>query len=177
MGRGMAAIVVGLVLAQAPAAPARAQEEGGSRLGVVLRSVAFPGWGQIHEGRFLHGAVFSGLTVAALTGLVVADVNYDRSVERLDSAILRYRNAGSADQALVDFRSLPGLYDEADGRYNWRKGFLYAAIGVWALNLVDVLLLAPPEEEPFLSRADDAGPRLAVMPARDGWRIGASFSF
>jgi hypothetical protein len=48
----------------------------------VWYSVFVPGWGQINSGHYGRGALFLSAELVSLTTLVIADIQYNRSVEQ-----------------------------------------------------------------------------------------------
>jgi hypothetical protein len=124
--RGEAAVATALVLVFALApGPAAAQDPRPEpKLGPLQKSLLFPGWGQISEGRILKGTAFLAAELACLTGAVcenrLGNSNYDL-----------YKGATDAESA-SRYRS---LVERHDGR---RNAFLLAGAAVWALNLLDI---------------------------------------
>jgi len=53
-------------------------------LWVMMRSAAFPGWGQLHNGQYFKAAVLGGVEAAFLYGIWNEDRLADRALERGD---------------------------------------------------------------------------------------------
>ena len=97
------------------------------KLGPLEKSLLVPGWGQLAEKHYLEGIVFLGAEVACLFGAL-------RNDKRGNESYALYKAAGSAEDAVGHRRDV----ETYDGR---RNCFLLAAAAVWAVNLVDILLI------------------------------------
>lgn len=114
-----------------------------SRTRAVLRSLFVPGWGQAYAGEPTKGKLFFGVEVLALSGLVWTNELYQDDVDDFDEAARRYRNATHLED-LPDLRSaLDRAGREADRSYDRRRILTTAAVGVYALSILDALVLAP----------------------------------
>jgi hypothetical protein len=118
----------------------------------VLLSALLPGLGQVHDGHYGRGTAFAAAAVISATGLFATQVNYARSAERYNNSkrdYLYYQTAIDNGQ-VVKIDDVNATYAEMDDSWNdaeddakWRNVFLGALIGVYALNLVDILLSEP----------------------------------
>jgi hypothetical protein len=108
--------------------------------GDVWYSVFFPGWGQVRSGRYGRGAAFLTLGFVSLTGLFLSDIQYDRAVEDYNSARASYLNATYIGDAEAAYDRMNLKWDEAENLHTYRHVFLYSYIGVWAINVVDMLI-------------------------------------
>lgn len=100
------------------------------RLHALRRSLLLPGWGQRHMRRGTRGTIYTtGFLLALGAGLAlhVAQAQAHRS----------YLEAGTPDQ-------IAHRYEIYNQRYRARNAAWLAAGSIWAINLFDVLLLAPP---------------------------------
>lgn len=95
---------------------------------VLVRSLLFPGLGQFGEKQYLKAFLFAGAELACLIGAFHHNQRGNRDYWLYHQAV----NESDA----VFYRSLTERHDRK------RNGFLLAAAGVWAFNLVDALLLA-----------------------------------
>ncbi|NUO78681.1 hypothetical protein HUU05_01270 [candidate division KSB1 bacterium] len=99
------------------------------RLGALRRSLLLPGWGQRHLHQHTRGAIYTtGFLLAVGTGLAfqVAQSQAHRS----------YLDANTANQ-------IARRYDIYNQRYRVRNAAFIAAGSIWAINLLEVLLVAP----------------------------------
>lgn len=177
MRKGIAVFAIFLFLSQGWARPVRAQGEAESKWLPVIRSAVFPGSGQISQGRYWQGVVFGGLAIVSVTGLIVADINYQRTKEDIDSKVQAYNTTTSADEAFELFQSFPALSDQEESRWTWRQAFVVGVVAVWAVNLIDVFLVGPKESEPFLEPEVEPSAKLGLTPMKDGWALSATFRF
>lgn len=99
------------------------------RLGALRRSLLVPGWGQRHLQSMTRGVIYTaGFALAAGAGLAlhVAQKQAQRS----------YLDATTPQQ-------IERRYEIYNQRYRWRNAALMAAGGIWALNVLEVLLVEP----------------------------------
>lgn len=99
-----------------------------TRTGAIYRSLLLPGWGQLYNREPVKGALFVAAEVVA-AGLAVffhlRGMGFQQDYEKLQ--------AGSSRD---DF----GVREEAEGAYGWRNGFIYGALGVHVINLLDAFI-------------------------------------
>jgi len=91
------------------------------------KSLLIPGWGQFAEKRHIEAVLFLSAEVFAL--YKVFDANH-KGNQYYD----QYREADNVDDA-VKYRELTEKYDIR------RNQFILVAIGVWALNLIDIYFI------------------------------------
>ncbi len=94
----------------------------------LVRSLLFPGLGQLHEKQYLKAALFASAEIACLALAVVHG-------GRGDDAYWNYRQAATAEDA-VRWRAET---ERCDRR---RNRAILAAAGVWVLNMADILVFA-----------------------------------
>lgn len=118
----------------------------------IVRSILFPGAGQAQNGHYTKAALFATAAVITAAGLLVTDVNYDRSVEDLDNLKAQYAGYVADFQAgrlvlqsdLSDtYTAMEDALKTADDRRTWRNTFLVALLATYTLNLVDVIMSKP----------------------------------
>jgi len=132
----------------------------------ALFSVLVPGWGQVRAGHYGRGSLFLGGELVALTTLVVSDIQYDRAVEQYDRAKAAYLNASYIGDAREQYDSMIEQWDRAEDMHGIRQKALYAAIGVWAVNVVDMILFDAKGDAP-----------LTISARSDGFLVTGSLSF
>jgi len=115
----------------------------------VWYSVFVPGWGQVNSGHYGRGALFLSAELVSLTTLVIADIQYNRSVEQYDRAKASYLHATYIGDAAYEYESMHSRWNSANGLHGYRQAALYAAIGIWAVNIVDMILFDEKEEPPL----------------------------
>jgi len=118
----------------------------------VLLSALLPGLGQVQDGHYGRGTAFAAAAIISVTGLFATQINYARSSERYNNSkrdYLYYQTAidngevVQIDEVNATYAAMEDGWNDADGDEMWRNVFLGALIGVYALNLVDILLSDP----------------------------------
>jgi hypothetical protein len=132
----------------------------------VWYSATVPGWGQVRAGHYGRGALFMSGELVALTTLVIADIQYNRAVEQYDRAKASYLHATYIGDAAGDFAIMNERWNSADDLYGIRQTALYAAIGIWAVNVVDMIIFDSEGEPP-----------LSISARSDGFLVTGSLSF
>ena len=93
----------------------------------LQKSLLFPGWGQLAEKKYLKGITFISAEMACLYGILANNHKGNKNY-RL------YKAAENVDD-VVKYRGLTEKYDRR------RNIFILAAVGVWAVNLIDIYTL------------------------------------
>ena len=132
----------------------------------VWYSAMVPGWGQVRAGHYGRGGLFMSGELVALTTLVIADIQYDRAVEQYDRAKASYLNATYIGDAVYEYALMHERWNSAEDLNGLRQTALYAAIGIWAVSVVDMII--------FDSKAE---PPLSISARRDGFIVTGSLSF
>jgi hypothetical protein len=147
-----------LLTAAAPAGAAETKH--------VVYSAIFPGLGQFSSGRYTRGTILMGAEIISLVSLALVDIQYDRQVEAYDRAKLSYENATYIGDAESYYNDMLDSKDSADNYNTYRKALAGAAVGVWVVNVADMLW------------GKDAGvPLVSMEVRRDGFMIAKNFSF
>ena len=134
--------------------------------GDVIYSVLFPGWGQIRSGRYGRGALLVSAEIITLTGLMMADVQYNRAVEQYDLARAFYLSAEYIGDARYYYDLMNEKWDSAENLNTYRNILLGTAIGVWAVGVVDMMW-----------GGGDDGPPLSLDVSNGGFIVSKTFSF
>jgi len=130
-------------------------------------SVLFPGWGQMKDGRYGSGTLFMGTELILLTGVLMSNIQYDRDVEQYEDARAAFRTAVYIGDKMDYHREMMDKWDDADRMDTYRKVLAGAAVGVWAINIVDMMW-----------RGEDRNTQPVSMEVRgEGFLITKSFSF
>jgi len=118
----------------------------------VLLSALLPGLGQVQDGHYGRGTAFAAAAIISVTGLFATEINYARSAERYNNSkrdYLYYQTAiddgrvVKIDDVNATYAAMEDGWNDAEDDAKWRNVFLGALIGVYALNLVDILLSEP----------------------------------
>ena len=116
---------------------------GKSRFGAMIRSMVVPGWGQLYSDRKLVGWSILGGELALGALAFSAYSSYSTANSDLVAYNQQYNNATDPAQ-IADLRSKT-LQAEADqvSSNDQMTTMLYAAGGLWAINVVHALLTGP----------------------------------
>ncbi|MBD3336059.1 MAG: PEGA domain-containing protein [Candidatus Eisenbacteria bacterium] len=114
-----------------------------SRLEAVARSMVIPGWGQMYAGSSAKGRLFLAAEILALAGLWLAHEEYDNRMHEYREAKYALHAERYEENLPARRRELRRRVDRADDMYKLREALAYAAGGVWALNILDIVLLTP----------------------------------
>ncbi len=146
------------------AVAALAASAGEARAGEnVWYSALFPGWGQSRAGDYGRAVLFAGSEVAALTVLVISDVQYDRAVEQYDRARAAYLGAAYVGDRVEQRAIMLSKWDDAEDLHRYRNVALGAAIGVWVVNVADRILFDAKSEPPVVLETRPGGFALAFV--------------
>jgi hypothetical protein len=132
----------------------------------VWYSALVPGWGQVRAGHYGRGGLFLSGELTALMTLAITDIQYHRAVEQYDRARASYLHATYIGDAVSEYALMHDRWDSADHLNGIRQTALYTAIGIWAVNVVDMIIFDSKEEPP-----------LSVAARPDGFLVTGSLSF
>lgn len=115
--------------------------------GAGFRSAIIPGWGQMYSDQTAKGAFFFIAEVVALGGLVWTQSNYVDTKDTYEEAVADYRNATQIDEIELAWEDVQSTYSDAQDWESKRDVWMYAAIGIWAINVVDAFMISPPTSQ------------------------------
>ena len=117
--------------------------KGKSRFDAMIRSAVMPGWGQCYSGKKMMGWAFLGGELTAAVLAFSAYSAYSTANSNLTAFNQQYNNATDPVQ-IADLRSKT-LQAEADQLSSNDKMtmMIYAAGGLWAINVVHAFLTGP----------------------------------
>jgi hypothetical protein len=118
----------------------------------VIYSLLIPGSGQFYIGQEWKGA---GFTLAFFGAALTAVLNHNNFIgreDRLKTLTESYANAGNYYEAEIIWKDISKEKAQRNNDYNRRKYFTYAAIGIWALNLVDIIFFSEDKGENSFSK-------------------------
>ena len=110
----------------------------------ILLSVMFPGLGQMASGHKLKGGVLFLAELVALIVAVDAHEEYDTRLSVYEESLGEYaamRIRGNYQAAEAKWKRLMDLNDDLHSLHDRRQIFGYAAAGIYALNVIDILFL------------------------------------
>jgi len=108
--------------------------------GAVLRSLAFPGWGQCYSGRKLSGALYCTSGIISIVTSIATHLNYLAKVDELKEAEKEYNKARSAEEMDRLRAKVRTKNRQADRALSYRQLSLYVLLGMWAYNVIDAAL-------------------------------------
>ena len=115
----------------------------------VVYSTLFPGWGQMKTGRYARGTLFMGTELIVLTGLVIANIQYDRDIEAFEYSSQLFKNATYIGDLEYYSNQMKEKWEDADKMDSYRKVLAGAAIGIWTISLIDMIWGSDAEEVPI----------------------------
>lgn len=131
---------------------------------VVTRSLIVPGAGQEFANHSTRGALWLAGVIAAGAGYTAAEATIHH--KRADIAVNQVLadSSGPTDQ-LRYLREIEILESDVQSARDVRRGFLYGALGIYAANLIDALVLSigppPAKTPPRVSATFPIGPKSA----------------
>ncbi len=135
-------VILLAVLLAAPAGAVQTQLDEFSRgLDPFVRSIFWPGLGQIEQGRTGVGAAFAGGALLASLGALKGHLDYHSAAKDFRNAGDSYAEAlatGNTDLAYYYYLQLDALSTKADEKYDDRSLWYAGLAAVWVANLVDV---------------------------------------
>lgn len=105
----------------------------------IIFSFLIPGAGQTYTGNHLKGAALTISFFGTALGAILNNNNFNGREERIKNLLSNYQNAGdfiTADKFWVEIQNEKVNRDNDNKR---RKIFTYATIGLWLLNMADIV--------------------------------------
>ena len=147
-----------------------AARKSATRKEAVILSALFPGLGQLSTGRKVTGTILLVAEIGSLATALTANENYNTRLDNFERLKSEYEQmaAGNTRHDLAEQRwqELRAEADDLDGLHNLRRAYTAAAVGIYVFNLVDILLLNPPEAGSDKSWSLRASPGLGESPPR-----------
>lgn len=139
--RASFAIVTAIAVAAAPLAPraddlsiaavqGAAEYSPGSRAAALFRSILVPGYGQLYNGQPVKAGIVFGTELALLSTALAFHLAGE-------GALAGYSRQTAAQAGTDPSGRAQRLYDDAQSRYRVRDALLFAATGIWVLNIID----------------------------------------
>jgi TM2 domain-containing membrane protein YozV len=127
----------------------------GRRVTAVILSTIIPGTGQTYLGDKAKGAAITLLTFGSVLTAVLSQNNLVARNERIQSLEYEYNKTASYDKADRIYRQMLEARDDAESDYKRRNLFTGISIGLWVVNMVDVILFtADSGEKEFTQRSE-----------------------
>ena len=109
----------------------------------LKKSLLIPGWGQVVEKRYVEGLLFFSTEVFSFYQIFSNNHKGNRYYQK-------YQEAGSVNAA-VRQRELTEKYDKR------RNIYILAAVGIWAVNLIDIYVIVKRKEKRKLELKLESG--------------------
>ena len=109
----------------------------------LLRSLLIPGWGQIYAGSKGKGTLYILGEGAALVGYFITHRIYSDRADDWETARDAYLDERFEENLDARYRELAHRQERAQDAYDTRQVFAYGALGLAALNVLDILFFTP----------------------------------
>jgi len=144
-----------------------------TRTKAAARSLFIPGWGQRYSGHKGKGALMFLAALGAGTAYLIADNDFDDKNEQYDARLAEYDSLaayGASTELTNAWNRLASAQDEAYDAENIRRVTIGVAIGIWAINMLDILFFFPDERGTFSVKG------IAVEPSATTKQVGLTIS-
>ena len=108
-----------------------------TRIKAAMRSLIFPGWGQLYSGDKVRGAILGAASIGLIAWTLFAHNDYNTSQNAYD------RTVENLDPNADDFESFQNRQTKlaaAQDDYDFRKTMLLVTASFWAYNIIDSLI-------------------------------------
>lgn len=125
-----------------------------TRFKAGVRSMVFPGWGQIYSERKIYGIFLNVLQMGSIVGSVIALNDYYQAADDFNSAMDRYK-ANSREYHLRDkyWDIAVQKHKIADDLYDTSQLWIWASAGIWIYNILDSIFFFPAFDKEMFSRS------------------------
>ena len=107
----------------------------------IIFSFLIPGAGQTYTGNHLKGAALTISFFGTALGAILNNNNFNGREERIKNLLFGYSNAGDYVTADLLWNEIQNEKVNRDNDNKRRKLFSYAIIGLWLLNMADIIFL------------------------------------
>jgi hypothetical protein len=152
-------VLIALLLLPSVASAAERTED-------VIKSVVFPGWGQVSTGRYTRGVVMMGTALASIGAIGALTLQYNRHVDSYDAASRGYAQATYIGDAVEYYTQMTNSWDDANDTYRYRNIAIGVLAGMYVWSILDITL--GPEA---------SNPPVAMEIRPDGFMVVRTFSF
>jgi len=105
----------------------------------IIFSFLIPGAGQTYTGNHLKGTAITITFFGTALGAILNNNNFNGREERIKNLLANYQNAGDFVTADKFWNEIQNEKVNRDNDNNRRKIFTYATIGLWLLNMADII--------------------------------------
>lgn len=114
---------------------------------IVKKSLLIPGSGQRYSDYSTKGNLFTVLETLAVAGMIGGSVMYYNATPKYDDAYNKYKEASGHDEIL--FKKAKQQYDDVDLSSKIFTASLGAAVGIYLLNILDVVMFSSGSNHSF----------------------------
>ena len=98
-----------------------------------MRSLIFPGWGQLYSGDKVRGVILGTASISLIDWTLFAQNDYNTSKNALDRAVENF-NRNMDEES---FQNVQTKLGKAQDDYDFRKTMLLVTASFWAYNFLD----------------------------------------
>jgi len=109
----------------------------------LTRSLFIPGWGQMYQGKTNRSVVYGLIFIGGVTGSLVYTNNYNTAVSNYNDIRDEYLSAFTDTEINSLRQEMDTAYDDIGTKESMRNIFYMAAGAMWAINILDALILPP----------------------------------
>lgn len=106
-----------------------------TRIKAAMRSLVFPGWGQLYSGGKVRGAILGAASIGLIGWTLFAHNDYNTSQNAFDRALENFNKQEIKSEE--SSRNVDNKLAEAQDDYDFRKTMLLVTASFWAYNLID----------------------------------------
>ena len=107
-----------------------------TRIKAAMRSLLFPGWGQLYSGDKFRGVVLGAVSIGLVGWTLFTHNDYNTSQNALDRAVENFNRNMSEES----FQNVQTKLGEAQDDYDFRNTMLLVTASFWAYNIMDSLI-------------------------------------
>ena len=152
-------VLIALLLLPSVASAAERTED-------VIKSVVFPGWGQVSTGRYTRGVVMMGTALVSIGAIGAFTLQYNRHVDAYDAASRGYAQATYIGDAVEYYTQMTNSWNDANNTYRYRNIAIGVLAGMYVWSILDITL-----------GSEASNPPVAMELRPDGFMVVRTFSF
>ena len=149
-----------------------------TRFKAVVRSLFIPGWGQRYTDQKTKGGLLTAMIVGTGVAYLFADNNFDDKYDTYLDRLHRYDSLsvnGTVEELRNAKRELDNAQDKAYDTENIRRATIGVAIGIWAVNVLDLLFFFPEEHSTFSVKGVTIAPSASLKDGSVGITLTKGF--
>ncbi|MFH1687829.1 MAG: DUF5683 domain-containing protein [bacterium] len=144
-----------------------------TRLKATLRSLVFPGWGQLYAERPRKAFTLASLSLASVAAYLIVDHRFDNKYQDYLDVRQRYDGAATTTDRRRLWADLQSAQRTAYDAEDNRRIAIGVVAGIWAINVLDAFLFAPHRSAGMSIKAGLPG--TSSLAPDPGLRLGINF--